>query len=90
MTRGRAHPLTVEEPTITMTVSGIIGTHSSVSRAFILLLLAHSRCVGNWQANGYRGTVNRMIHVTDVYQIPFLFLGIEFLLILFPHFLSLS
>ncbi|KAL4568026.1 hypothetical protein LXL04_023626 [Taraxacum kok-saghyz] len=82
MTRGRAHPLSVEEPTITMTVSGMYWqysqtaatmidssvTHSFVSR-YSFFCCSHIRVVsGNWQANGYRGTVNRMIYVTDVYQ----------------------
>ncbi|KAL4583309.1 hypothetical protein LXL04_007879 [Taraxacum kok-saghyz] len=68
-TRGRAHPLTVEEPTITMTVSGtywqdyqtaatmidISVTHSFVSRSSFFRF-SHIRVVsGNWQANGYRG-----------------------------------
>ena len=63
MTRGRAHPLTVEEPTLTMTVSGTYTAatmiDSNVSHSFVpryiffrsshvhSLLLAHSHCVLN-------------------------------------------
>ena len=107
MTRGRAHPLTVEEPTITMTVAGTYwqdsqiaatmidssATHSFVSHysffCFSLLILpflahsffccSHIRVVSETDRPMVTEvTVNRMIYVTDVYQVTLLFLGIEF------------
>jgi len=100
MTRGRAHPLTVEEPTITMTVSGTYWqdsqtaatmidssvTHSFVPRyIFFRFLHIHSFVARTFALCRETGrpmvtevTVNRMIYVTDVYQVTLLFLGIEF------------
>ena len=100
MTRGRAHPLTVEEPTNTMTVSGTYWqdsqtvatmidssvTHSFIPRyLFFRFLHIHSfvarsfaLCRETGRPMGTEVTVNRMIYVTDVYQVTLLFLGIEF------------
>ncbi|KAL4567845.1 hypothetical protein LXL04_023441 [Taraxacum kok-saghyz] len=75
--RRRAHPLTVEEPTITMTVSGTYTAatmiDSSVSHSFvpryIFFRFSHIRVVSetDWPMVT-EVTVNRMIYVTDVYQ----------------------
>ena len=95
MTRGRAHPLTVEEPTITMTVSGTYTAatmlDSSISHSFVPryiffhFLQIHSFVARTFALCGETGrpmvtevTGNRMIYVTDVYQVTLLFLGIEF------------
>ena len=42
MTRGRAHPLTVEEPTITMTVSGTYWQDSQTAATMIDSSVTHS------------------------------------------------
>ncbi|KAL4579640.1 hypothetical protein LXL04_015795 [Taraxacum kok-saghyz] len=80
MTRGRAHPLTVEEPIITMTTAATMidssVTHSFVPRyIFFRFLNIHSFVARTFALCRETGrpmvtevTVNRMIYVTDVYQ----------------------
>ena len=99
MTRGRAHPLTVEEPIIIMTVAGTYwqdsqtaatmidssATLSFISRysffrfshihSFVPRTFALCREIGRPMVTEV--TINRMIYVTDVYQVTLLFLGIE-------------
>ncbi|KAL4573027.1 hypothetical protein LXL04_019820 [Taraxacum kok-saghyz] len=81
MTRGRVHPLTVEEPTITMTVSGTYWQDYQTATTMIDSSVTHSFVARTFALCGEmvtEVTVNRMIYVTDVYQVTLLFLGIEF------------
>jgi hypothetical protein len=96
MTRGRAHPLTVEEPIITMTV---VGTYFArfltcrysffcFSRIYYFVARTFLNRIGRCAGKLVRPMVtkvadNRMIYATDVYQVTLEFPEVDFLLISF-------
>ena len=117
MTRGRAHPLSVEEPAITVTVADTYlldsqptatmidssATHSFVSRYSFFrslyicsFVLTHSVTVWDVVSCNWLGQWLPRLRITAWFISPMFigllsyFLDLNFLLILFPQFLSFS